>query len=325
MTEPDSPTKLRRLELEQAFQHLGSLAAEVDLSGIVDPKQAWLAAIRGTLSRYGDVGPPVSLKGVTFTSASANGILAEWVTAEGASNDRRIVYIHGGGWAGGSPHDYRAISATLAHRSRASVLMVDYRLAPEHPFPAGLDDCAQAFEWARFNGPMSEQSGRSDNDPAERISLAGDSAGGNLAAATCVRLATSNRRMPDRLALIAGTLDHVSMSERIGADDLVCTPEALAIPVELYLKNGQSAADPHISPVFASTDLLAKFPPTLLQASTCEALLYDSKKFADRLERAGVRVTLSLWPELPHVWHAFLGLFPEATEALAEIADFLER
>ena len=325
MMEADTLKRPRRPELDRAFQHLGSLAAEVDLSGIDDPKVAWLTAIRGTLSRYGDVGPAVDLAGVTFAPVSANGIAGEWVTAKGANPARRIVYAHGGGWAGGSPLDYRAVAATLARRSRASIFMVDYRLAPEHPYPAGLDDCVKALQWAQANGPTSEASGLTGRDVAERITLAGDSAGGNLSAATCVRLAMANEPLPDRLVLIAGTLDHVSMSERIGADDPVCTPEALAIPVDLYLPAGQSAADPQVSPVFASTDVLAKFPPTLLQVSTCEALLHDSRRFSERLEEAGVRVTLSLWPDLPHVWHAFLGLFPEATEALAEIADFVER
>jgi len=325
MTDQGSSARARRPELARAFQHLESLAAEVDLAGITDPKLQWLTTMRGTLARYGDVGPEVGLDGVTFTPVSAGGVAGEWVTAEGASNARRIVYLHGGAWCGGSPLGYRAFSAALARLSRASLLMVDYRLAPEHPFPAGLDDCVKAFEWALVNGPLSGKAGRADRDPAERISLAGDSAGGNLSAATCLRLAAAGARMPDRLALISGTLDNVAMPERIGADDPICTPQALAFPVAYYLTPPHSAADPLVSPVFAPTSLLEAFPPTLIQVSTSEALLHDSKAFAGRLEKAGVRVNLSLWPELPHVWHAFLGLFPEAIEALSEIADFMGR
>jgi acetyl esterase/lipase len=325
MAEQSSSPRARRPELERAFQHLADLAAGVDLSGITDPKRQWLTAMRATLPRYGDVGPVVSLEGITYTPVIANGVPAEWVTAEGANNARRIVYIHGGAWTGGSPLDYRAVSATLARLSGASILMVDYRLAPEHRFPAGLDDCVSALEWAFVNGPATEKAGLAGRDPAERVSVAGDSAGGNLAAATCVRQAAAGARMPDRLVLIAGTLDNVSMSERIGIDDLICTPEALSFPVEFYLAPTHSAADPQVSPVFAATELLEKFPPTLLQVSTSEALLYDSRKFANRLEKARVRVNLSLWPELPHVWHGFLGLFPEAKEALGEVADFISR
>jgi acetyl esterase/lipase len=325
MTDQGSSPRARRPELARAFQHLESLAAGVDLSGITDPKLQWLTTMRATLARYGDLGPQASLEGVRFAPVSAGGAPGEWVTAESASNAHRIVYIHGGAWTGGSPLAYRAFSATLARLSRASILMVDYRLAPEHPFPAGLDDCVRSFEWALVNGPMSETVAVADRDPAERISLAGDSAGGNLSAATCVRLAATDARMPDRLVLISGTLDNVSMPERIGLDDPICTPEALAFPVEYYLTPTDGAANPLVSPVFAPTPLLEKFPPTLIQVSTSEALLHDSKAFAGRLEKAGVRVNLSLWPALPHVWHAFLGLFPEAIEALSEIADFTGR
>lgn len=315
----------RRPDLDTAFTHIAALGALTDVSHLSDPRDQWLTAMRGTLSRYGDVGPAPSLDGVSFTPVIANGVSCEWVVADGASSDRRIVYIHGGAWAAGSPLDYRAYSATLARMSGASILMVDYRLAPDHRFPAGLDDCVAALEWAFDNGPQSEAAGRAGRDPAERLILAGDSAGGNLSAATCIRQITTGGRMPDRLVLVAGTLDNVSMPDRMGIDDPICTQESLTGSVHFYLPPGRSAAEPEVSPVYAPEEVLAKFPPTLLQVSTIEALRHDSMKFTDRLERAGVRVTLSLWPDLPHVWHAFLGLFPEATEALQEMADFTRR
>lgn len=308
----------RRPELEQAFQHLGGLAAAVDLTGIADPVQQWVTATRATLAGYANIGPPVSLEGVRFTPVNAGGVRAEWVAVEGADPSRRIVWIHGGGWSAGSPPEYRPLSATLARLSRASILMVDYRLAPEHPFPAGLDDCVTAYAWALENGPEGPA-------PATRIGLVGDSAGGNLAAAICLRLVQEGAPLPDRLALVAGTLDNASMPERIGVDDPICTPQVLALSLASYLPAGISATDPLVSPALAATDILAKFPPTLLQVSAIEALAYDSKQFASRLEGARVRVALSLWPDLPHIWHGLQGLFPEAAEALAEIADFLAR
>ena len=246
------------------------------------------------------------------------------MVAEGASKARRIVWIHGGGWSAGSPRDYRTLSGTLARLSGASILMVDYRLAPDHKYPAGLDDCLAVYEWALRNGPDCPAMASPGTFPAEKLSLLGDSAGGNLAAATCLRLIAAGAQVPDRLALIAGTFDNASMPERIGADDPICTTESLSNSVHFYLNACDSAANPLISPVFASSADLAKFPPTLIQVSTSEALLYDSKKFSDRLVASNVRVNLSLWPELPHVWHAFLGLFPEATEALHELSDFLK-
>lgn len=313
---------IRRPELEQAFVHLGAVAAAADLTGITDPFAQAIATMRATVAGYGNIGTAVDLAGVTFAPVSAGGVPAEWATAERADPARRIVYFHGGGWAAGTPLDYRALSATLARLSGAAILMVDYRLAPEHRFPAGLDDCTASLNWAFDNGPASAGQG---GDPATRLAVAGDSAGGNLSAATCVNQVMRGGRLPDRLVLVAGTLDNVSMPERIGIDDLVCTPDALALPVAAYLKPGDSAADPLVSPAFAPDAVLAQFPPTLIQVSTLEALLYDSRKFAGRLERAGVRVNLSLWPGLPHVWHGMLGHFPEAHEALAEIADFIRR
>lgn len=308
----------RRPELEQAFMHLGGLAAAVDLTGVTDPVAQWVAVTRATLAGYAKVGAPVSLEGVSFTPVSADGVKAEWVVADGADPSRRIVWIHGGGWAAGSPLEYRPLSATLARLSKAAILMVDYRLAPEHRFPAGLDDCVAAYRWALANGP--------DGAGApQRIAVVGDSAGGNLAAATCLRLVQAGVRPPDRLVLVAGTLDNVSLPERIGVDDLICTPETLALSIAAYLPAGASAADPLVSPAFAATETLARFPPTLLQVSAIEALAYDSKKFAARLEGAGVRVNLSLWPDLPHIWHGLQGLFPEAVEAVGEIADFVRR
>jgi acetyl esterase/lipase len=320
MADPTAPA--RRPQLEQAFQHLGGLAATVDLTGVTDPLAQWLKVTRATVAAYGAVGPVVSLEGVRFTPVSANGVAAEWVAAEGADPGRRVVYFHGGGWSAGSPLEYRALSATLARLSRASILMVDYRLAPEHRFPAGLDDCVTALDWAFVNGP---EAGKAGADPAQRVSVVGDSAGGNLAAATCVRQAMTGGRLPDRLVLIAGALDNVSMPERLGVDDPICTPDTLAASVAAYLTDPNCVADPLVSPAFAPTALLAKFPPTLIQVSAIEALAYDSRKFAARLEQASVRVNLSLWPDLPHVWHGLLGLFPEATQALGEIADFVNR
>lgn len=321
MTSP----RARRPELEQAFQHIAEVGGSIDLTGITDPAQQWLTVTRGFVPHYGQVGQPTSLEGVEFTPVLADGVPAEWVTTANSDPTRRIVWIHGGAWAAGAPIDYREMSATLARFSGAAILMVDYRLAPEHRFPAGLDDCVKAFEWAAENGPTRDQAGSTNRDPATRISLMGDSAGGNLAAATCIRLVTAGVRKPDRLVLIAGTLDNVSIPERIGLYDLICTPESFTLPLGLYLKPGDSPADPLVSPVFAPASVLEQFPPTLIQVSTSEALLFDSRKFAALLEKASVRVDLSLWPELPHVWHAFLDLFPEAREALAEISDFLRR
>jgi epsilon-lactone hydrolase len=324
MNAMDQPAtkRVRRRELERAFAHLAELGASADLAGITDPLQQFVTIIRTLMPRYGHVGPPENFGDVTFAPLAAGGVAAEWVIPQDADPDHRIVYIHGGGWVGGCPHDYRAMTATLARLARASVLAVDYRLAPEHHFPSGLEDCANAFRWAALNRP--DGGGRTEA-AAGRLSLVGDSAGGNLAAATCLELAANNERLPDRLVLIAGTLDNLPPPDRAGIDDPIATAESLAAATVAYLGSDGNPSEYRVSPVYAPRDLLAKFPSTLLQASAIEALIYDTRKFAIRLEDAGVRTNLSVWPELPHVWHAFLGLFPEAMEALQEIADFVNR
>lgn len=148
--------------------------------------------------------------------------------------------------------------------------------------------------------------------------------GPNLAAATTLELAVRGERIPDRLVLIAGTIDNRTQPHQAGIDDQIVTSDSLAAALASYLSTNDDPNDYRVSPVSASRALLSQFPPTLLQASTIETLLHDTKTFAARLEEAGVRTNVSIWPELPHVWHAFLGLFPEATEALQEIADFID-
>jgi acetyl esterase/lipase len=312
-------TPKRRPDVEQAFNHLFSLFGSVDLTR-TDPSRHWLVTLRHLMKSYGNVGEAPSLSGIRIIPVSADGVSAEWVLAEGGSARHRIVYLHGGGWCAGAPADYRALTAALARFSGAAVLAVDYRLAPEHPFPAGLEDCCTALAWAGRNGPDAAPDREAG---ALSISLIGDSAGGNLAAAACAAAIIRGGRIPDRLVLIAGVLDGVHDPERIGLDDPICPPESIASGIKHYLGEGAFPTDPLISPVYLGADVLQQFPPTLLQASSAEALLRDAKRFASLLERAGARVNLSIWPALPHVWHAFLGLFPEAPEALQEVAGFV--
>ena len=324
MSEQFTTIRPRRPDVDRAYRHLADLVAGIDLSGIDDPVEQWLTAARlHVMPRHGAVGVPIDLEGVTYTPVLANGIEAQWVTAENANHAERIVYIHGGGWICGTPHDYREISATLARLTGASILMVDYRLAPEHPFPAGLNDCEIAYNWALENGPDTKVGTRAGRDQAEHVTMAGDSAGANLSVATCLRIAQRGGRRPDRLALIAGVFDNVTQRNSAGIDDPIITVEGMARILAAYVPASASYHDPLISPVFAPTDLLASFPPTLIQVSSCELLAQDSMAFADCLKRAGVRVNLSIWPGLPHVWHGFLGLLPEAKQALGELAEYL--
>jgi len=195
--------------------------------------------------------------------------------------------------------------------------MADYRLAPEHPFPAALIDSRAALEWVARNGPAGAR-------PAKSLALAGDSAGANLAAAVCAAAIQDSTTVPNRLALIGPALDAVHDPLRVGRRDSIVTPESIAGAFETYIAGAVDPADPRVSPLRTKDDVLAKFPPTLIQVSGAEGWIFDARAFAQRLEEVEVRVLLSIWPRMPHVWHVFLTALPEASEAIREIGWFID-
>ncbi len=172
-----------------------------------------------------------------------------------------------------------------------------------------------AIRWASHNGP--EGPAR-----AKRLGLAGDSAGGNLAAAACIRLINAGEPVPDRLALICAALDVAPPNSAVVGDGNV-DAAGVAMMMSMYAPGVDSLEQAELSPLNANAETLGQFPPTLLQASGAEYLLHDAQRFMARLTAARRRAVLSLWPDLPHVWHAFTALLPEAPAALDEVADFL--
>ncbi len=308
MSDAASPT-MNRPDIRRAFEHLAECMTPA-------PGANPIVALRAGVDRYGDAEPRGPIAGVTFQPTGIPGVAAEWVMAPESDPTRRLVYLHGGGWIAGSLHSHRLITAYLARRAGCAVLAVDYRLAPEYPFPAGLDDSTAAIRWASGNGPDGV-------DEAATLALAGDSAGGNLAAAACVRLIEQGSHVPDKLVLICASLDVAPQAGATGGNpnDFV---SRLAMLMSLYAPNSvRESAE--LSPINASPAILRHFPPTLLQASTTEHLLADAQNFMARMAAAGNRAILSVWPAMPHVWHAFLSLLPEASAALDEITDFLRK
>lgn len=297
-----------RADVALAAAHLAACMAPAPGA---DPIQA----MRDGVDRYGDIEPRPPLDGVVITPAANPDIVAEWVIAPGADAASRLVYLHGGGWIAGGLYSHRPITAYLARRTGCAVLAVDYRLAPEHPFPAGLDDSVAAIDWAADNGPKGP-------GPAARLLLAGDSAGGNLAAAACLRLIAADARVPDRLALLSAVLD-VSPGAADGEADAQVGADGIALMMTMYAPQVVALDAPDLSPARAPAAMLDRFPPTLLQASAHEYLLGDAQRFMTRLTAAGNRAVLSVWPDMPHVWHAFFSLLPEAPGALDEVAEFL--
>lgn len=255
---------------------------------------------------------------------SADGIDAVWFVPSNANMARRGVYIHGGGWMAGSVETHRHLIDAIAVASGRPILGLNYRLAPEHPFPAGLEDCGTALQWARANGP----DGPSE---ADTVAVLGDSAGGNLVAATTLRAIARSDHLPDALVMLAPVTDvRVDCPPAFGLNDPVVSAEGMAATAPFYLTGTAELddparlADPLVSPVTATSDQLSRFPRTLIQAGSDEYLRDQSVALATGLWNAHVPVHLSIWANQIHVFHLFLNDIPHAEPAIREIAAFLE-
>ena len=223
-----------------------------------------------------------------------------------------ILYFHGGSFVVGSPDTAMALTGNLVARTGFRALSLDYRLAPEHPFPAAIEDALGAYRALLAGGA----------DPAT-IAFAGDSAGGGLAVATCLAARDAGLPMPAAIAAFSPALDMTwtggSMETKAGIDPLF-TRAALQATGALYLA-GQDPHQPLLSPAVLAD--LAGFPPMLLQVGTREILLDDSTRFAARARDAGVDVILDVTADVPHVFQMFAGVLDEADRALDRAALFL--
>jgi acetyl esterase/lipase len=250
---------------------------------------------------------------VRYEPVDAGGAPAEWVTAPESRPERVLVHLHGGAYVMGSPESHRPLATRLARAARARVLLVDYRLAPEHPHPAAVEDAVASFHHVLAGGLAAQQT-----------AICGDSAGGGLAAAALVALRDAGGPLPVAAALLSPWLDLTlsgkTVKTRADADPL-CSEALLRPAAEAYAK-GTDLRAPTVSPVFAD---LAGLPPLLVQVGDAEILLDDSRRFAERARAAGVDVELEVADEMIHVWHAFADILPEACEAIDRVAAFLER
>ena len=249
----------------------------------------------------------------SIESVSADGVPAQWIDAAGARRDRAVLYFHGGGFQVGSTRSHRELMACISEAAGCRVLGVDYRLAPEHRFPAALHDACAAFDW------LLAQHFR----PAD-IALAGDSAGGGLALSTLLSLRDAGRAMPAAAVLMSAWTDLTASGEsyatRATADPIHQRPMILAI-ARNYLGADGDARDPRASPLFAD---LRGLPPLLIQVGDRETVLSDSTRLADQARAAGVSVELEIWEHMIHVFQQFPTELPEAREALQSIGAFLK-
>jgi len=246
------------------------------------------------------------------TPVNAGGVPAEWIAAPGAADDRVMLYLHGGGYVMGSIATHRELAARLSKASGARVLVIDYRLAPEHPFPAAVDDAVAAYRWLL-----------AQNIQSSRIVVAGDSAGGGLTLATLVALRDAKVPLPAAGVCISPWVDMegtgASMTTRAKADPVVQKQGLLGM-AQLYL-GGQDPKSPLAAPLHAD---LRGLPPLFIQVGDAETLLDDSTRVAEKAKIAGVKVDLEIWPEMPHVWHLFAPFLPEGQQAIEKIGQFVQ-
>lgn len=259
----------------------------------------------------------------TISDMGVPDLTGEWIQAKGADPDKRILYFHGGAYTVGSAISHRGITSQLSKRTGCTVCAVDYRLMPENPRSAPMEDGRAAYRWILDNGP---------NGQAEikKFAIAGDSAGGNLTLTTINWARDAGIRQPDAVAALSPATDSSAQSPSIRENietDLMLQPlvkPMLKLPVWLLLwgswrSNGFKPSDPRISPIH---DNLSDLPPILVQASETEILADDAKRYVAKAQAAGSDVRLQTWNHMPHVFQAFDEMLPEARDALQEIANF---
>lgn len=248
-------------------------------------------------------------KGVDISPAKADGVPVEWFTPTAGHSQSVILYLHGGAWTLGWTNTGRSMLAHLCLASQCRALAVDYRLAPEHPFPDALEDCLTVYRWLLNNGTARQQ-----------IVIAGDSAGGNLALATLLGLRDSAEPLPAAAVCISAVTDLAFTGESlISARDPSITVEFAQAMARHYI-GGRDPHQPLISPLYGRMDGL---PPLLIHAGEDEIFLSDAVRLAEHARSAAVDVRLVIGSKMWHVWHAFAPYLPEAQQAIKEIGAFI--
>jgi acetyl esterase/lipase len=250
---------------------------------------------------------------VDRSPVDVNDIPAEWITPYGISTERVILYLHGGSFNSGSLVSHHSLAANIALACKARALLINYRLAPEYPFPAAVQDALSAYEWLLASGI-----------PAEQIIVAGDSAGGTLTLTLLVQLRDQGRPLPALAVCLSPATDLTMSGESWTsnrAKDIMLDPRNIRTSVEIYLRNADPLS-PLASPLYAD---MQGFPPLLIQVGSDEVLLSDCTRFAKQAEKAGVSVTLEVWQGMQHVWQFAASFLPEGRQAINHIGQFADK
>lgn len=247
-------------------------------------------------------------KGTQITPVSANGVLAEWVVPESVDQTKTLLYLHGGGYAMGSLDTHRHLVALFAGAAGVRALSVDYRLGPEHKFPAAIDDVVAAYQWLLSQGVEARQ-----------IVISGDSAGGGLSVATLLALRDAGTPLPAGVACISPWADLEGTGESMKSKDNAPQFEHLKLMADWYLGD-HDPRNPLASPIYAD---LTGLPPMLIHIGDADTLLDDSTRLADKARADGVEVELEVWEEMIHVWHFYAQMIPEGHQAVQKVGAFI--
>jgi len=244
---------------------------------------------------------------------NAGGVPSEFVSWQGANGNRTILYLHGGGYVICSPRTHRDLVWRIARAAKARMLSIDYRLAPENPHPAAVEDALAAYQWLLGSG----------TDPS-RIAVMGDSAGGGLTLVLLQILRDRGIPLPACAVCMSPWTDltctGASVQENEKLDPLI-RRELLEGYARYYVPEGDLSL-PSISPLFGD---FSKLPPILIQVGTDEVLLDDSRRIAEKIATSGTSVELQIWPRMMHVFQALTYFFPDAKKAISEIGRFVEK
>ena len=266
-------------------------------------------AARAVLDQaFGEFKPPSD---VTVFDIDAGCVPCQWITAPDVPQDRLIIYYHGGAYAACSSTTHQDLISRLSRASGAAALGVDYRLAPEHPFPAAVDDSIAAYKWALGHG----------FDPS-KIVLAGDSAGGGLVFSVLLAARDAGVPLPAAGGCYSPWVDLECTGESMAANDHLddfIKYGGLSARAQSYL-GGADPKHPWASALFAD---LTGLPPLLVHVGSADTLLDDSTRLVDVAEKAGVDVTLKIWDDMVHVWQAFASILPEGQQSIEESGAFI--
>ncbi|NQU64561.1 MAG: alpha/beta hydrolase [SAR324 cluster bacterium] len=253
-------------------------------------------------------------EGVTFEPVKIGEMQAEWVIPAETENDAVILYLHGGGYCLGSIATHRSMVSFLAKTAKAKAFMIDYRLAPENPFPAAVEDAVGAYRWLLEQGVS-----------PQRIIISGDSAGGGLTIATLVDLKQKGELLPAAAVCLSPWVDMEGIGDSITTKaevDPIVQREGLMEMAKAYLATADPKT-PLAAPMYAD---LKGLPPILIQVGTAETLLDDAIRLNERANQAGVTVAFESWDDMIHVWQLFVGLgVPESKDAVDGIAKFIRQ